>query len=131
MLALKGMHDEAAVDEFTQRRSVRRTIRSLRRELFTTLIRLYHREADYTGGWWGTRPDTTGPYYDRQPWAGTRKDRGHHPRGRDRFRQGDRSTYPRAARQARRQNRRASRCRPHRRGDEARAGSGHHHSQSR
>ncbi|MBO0697024.1 MAG: c-type cytochrome, partial [Zavarzinella sp.] len=30
---------------------------------------LYHREADYTGTWWGIRPDNTGPYYDRAEWA--------------------------------------------------------------
>jgi len=72
LFALKGMHDEAAVDGLLKTLS-NTYDSSLRRELFTTLIRLYHREADYTGGWWGTRPDTTGPYYDRQPWAGTRK----------------------------------------------------------
>ena len=32
-------------------------------------MRLYHHEGDYTGDWWGTRPDTSGPYYDRTPWA--------------------------------------------------------------
>ena len=41
---------------------------AIRQETITTLIRLYHREADYEGGWWGTRPDLTGPYYDRQTW---------------------------------------------------------------
>ena len=35
----------------------------------TTLIRLYYQEGEYTQGWWGTRPDTTGPYFDRKPWA--------------------------------------------------------------
>jgi putative heme-binding domain-containing protein len=68
--ALKGMHDERAVDGLFQVLS--KTYNpQLRKELFTTLIRLYHREAEYTGGWWGTRPDTTGPYYDRKPWAAT------------------------------------------------------------
>ena len=42
-------------------------------EAITTLIRLYHREGEYTGGWWGTRPDLTGPYYDRQPWEQSEK----------------------------------------------------------
>ena len=32
-------------------------------------MRLYHREGDYKGGWWGTRPDNVGPYFDRQKWA--------------------------------------------------------------
>jgi putative heme-binding domain-containing protein len=40
----------------------------LRRGILATLIRLYHREADYKGSWWGIRPDNTGPYYDRQEW---------------------------------------------------------------
>lgn len=34
-----------------------------------TLIRLYHQEGPYTGDWWGTRPDTTGPYYKRIKWT--------------------------------------------------------------
>ena len=45
----------------------------LRREIWTTLIRLYHREGDFVEGdspkWWGTRPDTTGPYYHRVKWS--------------------------------------------------------------
>jgi putative heme-binding domain-containing protein len=40
----------------------------LRRGILATLIRHYHREADYTGSWWGIRPDSTGPYYDRAEW---------------------------------------------------------------
>jgi len=70
--ALKGMHDERAVDGLFQVLS-KTYDPQLRKELFTTLIRLYHHEAEYTGGWWGTRPDTTGPYYDRKPWAASPK----------------------------------------------------------
>ena len=40
----------------------------LRRDILATLVRLYHREADYQGSWWGIRPDTTGPYYDPREW---------------------------------------------------------------
>ena len=40
----------------------------LRREILVTLIRLYHREADYKGVWWGIRPENTGPYYDAVEW---------------------------------------------------------------
>jgi len=40
-----------------------------RLELITLLIRLYHREGEYAkGDWWGTRPDRSGPYYDRKTW---------------------------------------------------------------
>ena len=35
------------------------------------LVRLYHREGSYTQGWWGTRPDTTGPYFAREKWSGS------------------------------------------------------------
>ena len=36
-----------------------------------TLVRLYHREGKYTEGWWGTRPDTSGPYFAREKWSGS------------------------------------------------------------
>ena len=41
--------------------------------ILATLIRLYHREADYKGSWWGIRPDNTGPYYDRVEWEMSRR----------------------------------------------------------
>ena len=65
--ALKYMHNEAAVSGLIQALSSVRSSET-RQEILTTLIRLYFREGDYTGGWWGTRPDRTGPYYDRQTW---------------------------------------------------------------
>ena len=37
-------------------------------EILATLVRLYHREADYKGVWWGIRPENTGPYYDAVEW---------------------------------------------------------------
>ena len=40
----------------------------MRRDILATLVRLYHREADYDGSWWGIRPDTTGPYFDPREW---------------------------------------------------------------
>lgn len=46
---------------------------SLRNALLTTLVRLYHREGDYKSGWWGTRPDTSGPYFDRATWSASEK----------------------------------------------------------
>ena len=67
--ALRQMHDERAVDGLIAH--LARTRDPARREeLLTTLIRLYHREGDYTkSDWWGTRPDNSGPYYDRQTWS--------------------------------------------------------------
>jgi hypothetical protein len=48
---LEGFHDDAT-----------------RRLAFKALCRLDHREADYTGDWWTTRPDTSGPYYKAVKW---------------------------------------------------------------
>ena len=68
--ALKHMHSPQAVDGLFRVLGTTRDDR-VRQDVWTTLIRLYHREGAYTlesPGWWGTRPDTTGPYYDRQTW---------------------------------------------------------------
>jgi putative heme-binding domain-containing protein len=66
--ALRYMHDAKAVEGLVKKLG---TVRDpqLRRGILSTLVRLYHREADYTGTWWGIRPDSTGPYYDRVEWA--------------------------------------------------------------
>jgi putative membrane-bound dehydrogenase-like protein len=43
----------------------------IRAEVFQALARLYHRDGVWRGTlaeWWGTRPDTTGPYYDPVAW---------------------------------------------------------------
>ena len=69
--ALKRMHDPKTVDGLFSVLSTSRD-EALRREIWTALIRLYHREGEFTvesPKWWGTRPDTTGPYYDRQQWS--------------------------------------------------------------
>src|SRR5262249_8691294 len=65
--ALRSMHEPKAVDGLIKKLG---TVRSteLRRGILATLIRLYQREADYKGNWWGIRPDNSGPYYDRQEW---------------------------------------------------------------
>lgn len=66
--ALRQMHTEAAVDGIIAR--LEQADAPERSVLFDLLARLYFREGDYTDSdWWGTRPDTSGPYYDRQPWA--------------------------------------------------------------
>lgn len=44
----------------------------LKADIFTTLSRLYTQEAPYDGSWWwGTRPDTHGPYYKSVLWKGS------------------------------------------------------------
>ncbi len=35
------------------------------------MCRLYYKEADWTGKWWGTRPDTRGPYFTPVSWSET------------------------------------------------------------
>lgn len=72
LAALQEMHTPATVDGLVT--ILGKTAKPAKRiELLTTLIRLYHREGDYKSGWWGTRPDRTGPYFDRQPWAASER----------------------------------------------------------
>ena len=70
--ALKYMHNKTAVDGLIKLLSTTQSAVT-RSEAITTLIRLYHREGDYIGGWWGTRPDLTGPYFDRRTWEQSAK----------------------------------------------------------
>ena len=65
---LKYIHDETVVHTLVSRAKAKPNLAT-----FATLIRLYHREGDYTQGWWGTRPDTSGPYFDRAKWSGSDK----------------------------------------------------------
>jgi putative membrane-bound dehydrogenase-like protein len=66
--ALKYMHNQDAVNSLFRRLSTTRD-QAQRDEVLTTLIRLYHQEGAYKGDWWGTRPDNSGPYYDRKTWS--------------------------------------------------------------
>jgi putative membrane-bound dehydrogenase-like protein len=65
--AMRYFHDPKAVEGLIKKLGTVRTP-EVRAGILATLIRLYHREADYTGTWWGIRPDNTGPYYDRVEW---------------------------------------------------------------
>jgi putative heme-binding domain-containing protein len=65
--AMRYLHDRRAVEGLIRKLGVTRSP-DLRREILATLIRLYHREADYKGVWWGIRPENTGPYYDAVEW---------------------------------------------------------------
>jgi putative heme-binding domain-containing protein len=64
---MRYLHVRKAVEGLIKKLSTARST-ELRRGILATLIRLYHREADYQGTWWGIRPDSSGPYYDRQEW---------------------------------------------------------------
>ena len=70
--ALRSMHEPKAVEGLIKKLSTTRSP-EVRRDILATLVRLYHREADYDGGWWGIRPDTTGPYFDPREWEGSRR----------------------------------------------------------
>ncbi len=65
--ALRFLHEPRAVEGLIKKLNAARSP-EVRREILATLVRLYHREADYQGSWWGIRPDTTGPYYDPREW---------------------------------------------------------------
>ncbi len=69
--ALRYMHEKKAVEGLIKK--LGSASPDLRRGILATLIRLYHREADYTGSWWGIRPDSTGPYFDRQEWESSKR----------------------------------------------------------
>ncbi len=66
--ALRSMHSPKVVNGVIAKLKENQPVET-KFELLTLLIRLYHQEGEYKGDWWGTRPDTSGPYYDRQPWA--------------------------------------------------------------
>lgn len=64
--ALMRMHKKDVIDALIKR------LPSASKEsqpfIQAALCRLYHREADWTGDSWGTRPDTRGPYYQLETW---------------------------------------------------------------
>ncbi len=64
--ALRSLYEPAAVEGLIKRLGTGDS--DLRPEVLATLIRLYHKEAEYDGSWWGIRPDSTGPYYDGRTW---------------------------------------------------------------
>ena len=65
--ALRFLHEPKAVEGLITKLNSARAP-EVRRDILATLVRLYHREADYEGSWWGIRPDTTGPYYNPREW---------------------------------------------------------------
>ena len=71
-LALQEMHEPRVVDGLLARLE-RAGEPATRAVLVKTLARLAHREADWDGKWWGTRPDTTGPYFKPVKWSESEK----------------------------------------------------------
>jgi putative membrane-bound dehydrogenase-like protein len=68
LLALMRMHDPAVVDGLIKRLNSDANS-SLRKGIVGALARLYHKEAEWKGESWGTRPDTRGPYYSPVVWS--------------------------------------------------------------
>ena len=71
--ALRLMHDPGVVQGLMDRYSGAST-NGAREGILTALLRLYHKELPYDGSWWwGTRPDTHGPYYKYAKWEESEK----------------------------------------------------------
>ena len=70
--ALMRMNGPNLVDQLIERLT-NEASKNSRQVILSTLCRLYHREAPWTGDSWGTRPDTRGPYYQLELWAESEK----------------------------------------------------------
>ena len=74
LLALQQMHQPETVAALVSRAG-RASDPQVRREILVALARLTHREAQWEGpwdgGWWGTKPNYVGPYFDPVAWEGT------------------------------------------------------------
>ena len=69
--AMRYMHDQKVVDALISNYK-KATDEKLKNQILTTLSRLYKQEAPYDASWWwGTRPDSHGPYYKGINWAGS------------------------------------------------------------
>ncbi|MBV8881894.1 MAG: hypothetical protein JO332_18185, partial [Planctomycetaceae bacterium] len=64
---LRSLHEPAAVDGLLEKLAAAPDGEA-RRPILAALCRLYQKEADWDGRWWGTRPDTTGPYFKPATW---------------------------------------------------------------
>ena len=63
-----NLHDARVVDGLISRIHPAEAPSSVSRPILDALCRLYYREADWDGSWWGTRPDTSGPYFKPVTW---------------------------------------------------------------
>jgi putative heme-binding domain-containing protein len=69
-MALQAMHDPNVVAGLIPIAEKSSTVSSARKAALKALCRLYFEEAPYVEGkWWGTRPDTSGPYYKAVTWS--------------------------------------------------------------
>ncbi|HEV3143442.1 MAG TPA: CotH kinase family protein, partial [Gemmataceae bacterium] len=70
--AMRYMHDKKTVEGLVKKLGTTRAA-EIRRAILAALVRLYYREADYKGVWWGIRPENEGPYYDPVEWDQTKR----------------------------------------------------------
>ncbi|WP_341838740.1 DUF7133 domain-containing protein [Chitinophaga caseinilytica] len=71
MWSLRYMHDTKAVNGLLAAYPLAKDLKQ-KNQIITTLARLYKKEADYDASWWwGTRPDSHGPYYKAVTWEGS------------------------------------------------------------
>ena len=73
VLACAGQIHEPEISAFVISQLATVQEPALRQNLLSALCRLYFREGVWKGDSWGTRPDTTGPYYQREEWDETPK----------------------------------------------------------
>jgi len=69
---LQILHDPKVVDGLLERLPKAQDP-ILKQNILRALCRLHFKEAKWDGSWWGTRPDSTGPYYKNGTWESTEK----------------------------------------------------------
>jgi putative heme-binding domain-containing protein len=69
---LQALHEPRVVDGLIARLK-NASEPPARATILKTVARLANREDDWNGKWWGTRPDTTGPYFKPVKWAESEK----------------------------------------------------------
>ena len=69
--ALMRMHKKEVVDALIKLLDA--APEDAKSHILSALTRLYHREAEWKGDSWGTRPDTRGPYYQLETWEESEK----------------------------------------------------------
>lgn len=68
LIAMRHWHDPQVVTLLIERLARERDF-GRRQDLITALCRLHSQEGVWKGNSWGTRPDTSGPYYQPEPWS--------------------------------------------------------------
>lgn len=68
LMTLRQMHSREVIDAILAKMAKTYDLKP-RMEWLDLLARLHYQEGEYLkSDWWGTRPDTRGPYYDRATW---------------------------------------------------------------